>query len=51
MHLGAYDGKSERLGPRWRAELVNRLGTQIVPLEVGQSLSLEEAARAAAGQR
>jgi len=40
MHLGAYDGKSERLGPRWRAELVRRLGAQIVPLEVGESLPL-----------
>ena len=40
MHLGAYNGKSERLGPRWTSELVGHLGQQIVPLEVGQSLPL-----------
>jgi len=28
------------MGPRWRAELVRRLGAQIVPLEVGESLPL-----------
>ena len=40
IHLGAYNGKSERLGPRWRSELVDSLGAQIVPLEVGQSMPL-----------
>jgi L-ascorbate metabolism protein UlaG (beta-lactamase superfamily)/protein tyrosine phosphatase (PTP) superfamily phosphohydrolase (DUF442 family) len=45
MHLGAYDGKSERLGPRWRSELVESLRAQIVPLEVGQSLALAGDAR------
>ena len=45
IHLGAYDGKSERLGPGWRSELVDALGTQIVPLEVGQSLPLTGVAR------
>jgi L-ascorbate metabolism protein UlaG (beta-lactamase superfamily) len=51
MHLGAYDGKSKRLGPRWRAELIDRFGAQIVPLEVGESLSLDEVAREAGGRR
>lgn len=40
MHLGAYDGKSKRLGPRWRAELVAALGSTVVPLEIGESLRL-----------
>ena len=40
MHLGAYDGKSKRLGPRWRAELVEALGSTVVPLEIGESLQL-----------
>lgn len=40
MHLGAYDGKSKRLGPRWRAELVDALGSTVVPLEIGESLRL-----------
>lgn len=45
IHLGAYNGKSERLGPRWRSELVDSLGAQIVPLEVGESLPLTIAGR------
>jgi len=51
MHLGAYDGKSERLGPRWRAELIDRFGAQIAPLEVGESLPLDDVAPKAAGRR
>jgi len=45
MHLGAYNGNSERVGPRWRSELVDSLRAQIVPLDVGQSLPLAGAAR------
>ncbi len=45
MHLGAYDGKSSRLGPRWRAELVEALGSTVVPLEIGQSIPLPQPAR------
>ncbi|TMQ65911.1 MAG: MBL fold metallo-hydrolase [Candidatus Eisenbacteria bacterium] len=51
MHLGAYDGKSTRLGPRWRAELVGALGSTIVPLEVGESISLSPSARDSAAHR
>jgi L-ascorbate metabolism protein UlaG (beta-lactamase superfamily) len=40
IHLGAYDGTSARAGPRWRAELVEALGSTVVPLEVGESLPL-----------
>jgi len=40
LHLGAYDGKSESMGPRWRSELVDSLGARVIPLEVGQSLPL-----------
>ena len=44
MHLGAYDGKSERLGPGWRSELIQALGDQVIPLEVGQSVPLSDLA-------
>ena len=51
MHLGAYNGNSKRLGPRWRAELIEALGSTIVPLEIGESLPLSHAARDSAGVR
>jgi L-ascorbate metabolism protein UlaG (beta-lactamase superfamily) len=44
IHFGAYDGKSIRRGPLWRSELIDSLGSQIVSLEVAQSISLADAA-------
>ncbi len=51
MHLGAYDGKSKRLGPRWRAELVDALGSTVIPLEIGESFPLTQVERDSAGLR
>ncbi|TMQ62770.1 MAG: hypothetical protein E6K77_06520 [Candidatus Eisenbacteria bacterium] len=39
-HYGAYSGPSVRLEPRWRGELVQALGSTIVPLEVGESMRI-----------
>jgi L-ascorbate metabolism protein UlaG (beta-lactamase superfamily) len=43
LHYGAYSGPSWRLEPKWRGELVRELGATIVPLQVGESLSLFDA--------
>jgi L-ascorbate metabolism protein UlaG (beta-lactamase superfamily) len=47
IHYGAYNGKMVRLGPQWRAELMDSVGQAVVPLEVGQSYSLTTALRSA----
>lgn len=47
IHFGAYNGKMVRLGPQWRAELMDSVGQTVVPLEVGQSYSLTSVARSA----
>ena len=46
-HYGAYSGPSARLGARWRAELVQAMGSTIVPLEVGQRMRIPGTAAAA----
>ncbi len=46
-HVGAYNGTSARRGPGWRRELVEALGSNAVPLNVGESLALPQAGRTA----
>ena len=39
-HFGAYSGTSTRLSARWRRELIQVLGSAVVPLRVGESMSI-----------
>jgi L-ascorbate metabolism protein UlaG (beta-lactamase superfamily) len=39
-HYGAYSGPGFRLGARWRGELVQALGSAVVPLEVGEAMHI-----------
>lgn len=48
IHYGAYNGKSVRLGPYWRAELARAIGPTVVPIEVGESFPILPEARQAA---
>jgi L-ascorbate metabolism protein UlaG (beta-lactamase superfamily) len=39
-HYGAYAGSNSRNSPEWRADLMAELGSQVIPLAVGESHNL-----------